>query len=108
MSLKKDPRKTSGLSHISEILKGVFREDLIPKHLNEEFQIFGSWQSAVGAEISRKAIPKWFKNGILFVETDHPVWTTELQTKSHQIKKKLNELIGKEIVREIQFRQKRL
>jgi predicted nucleic acid-binding Zn ribbon protein len=80
----------------------------MPKQLGDEIRVFGEWPKAVGAEISRQAIPKFFRNGILFVETRHPVWTMELTGKRHVIKKRLNEALGSEVVRDIQFRQGRI
>ena len=59
-------------------------------------------------EIAKNANPKTLKNGILFVETRHPVWTAELSSRRHSIRKKLNEALGKDLIREIHFRQARL
>ncbi len=80
----------------------------MPKIVGDEIRVFGAWAKAVGQEISRQAKPKYFRNGILFVETSHPAWTTELQSKRHLIQRKLNESLGQEVVREIHFRQARL
>lgn len=80
----------------------------MPKQMGDEMRVFGQWGKAVGPEISRQANPKAFRNGILFVETRHPVWTMELTSKRHVIRKRLNEALGGEVVREIQFRQAKL
>lgn len=77
----------------------------MPKAVGEEMRVFGAWPKAVGQDISRQAKPIGFRNGILFVETKHPIWTTELTAKRRQIQKKLNEALGQEVVREIHFRQ---
>lgn len=94
----------SGVSPIGEILKEVFPASAMPKGLGEEMQVLGIWAAAVGPDIAKNANPKTMRNGILFVETRHPVWNTELQAKSHLIRRKLNERIGAELVREIHFR----
>jgi len=85
-----------------------FLKNAMPKHMGDEIRVFGAWPKAVGPEISKQALPKFFRNGILFVETRHPVWTMELTGKRHLIKKRLNEALGSEVVREIQFRQGRV
>lgn len=101
------PKKKSGPSPIGELLKD-FLKTAMPKNLNEEVRVFGAWPSAVGLDVSRQAQPKAFKNGILFVETKHPIWTTELTSKRHLILRRMNESLGKEMVKDIYFRQARL
>jgi predicted nucleic acid-binding Zn ribbon protein len=101
------PTKKSGPSPIGEMLK-EFLSNALPKSLGDETKVFGAWPAAVGPEISRQAQPRAFKNGILFVETKHPIWTTELTAKRHLIQRRINESLGRELVREIHFRQARL
>ncbi|MFX6182669.1 DUF721 domain-containing protein, partial [Acinetobacter baumannii] len=79
----------------------------VPRTLSEETRVFGAWPKAVGGDVSRQANPVSYKNGILFVETRHPVWTAELTGKRHVILRKLNEALGTDLVREIYFRQAR-
>ena len=104
--MAKRPPKKSGPSHIGGMLQD-FLSTSMPKSVGEEVRIFGAWPRAVGQEISRQAIPKGFKNGILFVETKHPIWTTELNSKRHQILRRLNQELKQDLVREIFFRQAR-
>ncbi len=103
----KPPRKYRQPSPLGELLKGFF-EQKMPKGLGDEPAIFGAWPKAVGIEITKNATPVYFKNGILFVETRHPMWTSELTNKRHLIQRKLNEALGKELVREIHFRLGRM
>ena len=100
------PRKKSGPTAIGDLLKD-FLQEAMPKNIGEEIRVFGAWPQAVGSDVSRQAQPKAFRNGILFVETRHPIWNTELTAKRHLIQKKINELLGKEVVKEIHFRQAR-
>jgi predicted nucleic acid-binding Zn ribbon protein len=99
-------RKSQGPSPIGEMLRDFFSEKM-PQNLGVELSVFGAWPKAVGPEISRQAQPKFFRNGILFVETRHRSWTTELVSKRHLIQRKLNEALGQEIVRDIRFQQAR-
>lgn len=105
--MAKTPPKKSGPVALGNVLQEFFR-GAMPKGLGDEVKVFGAWSKAVGQEISKQAKPKGFRNGILFVETMHPLWTTELQAKRHQIQKRLNEEIGHALVREIHFRQARI
>lgn len=99
-------RKNKTPEPIGELLRSFLAEKL-PKNLGDESRIFGAWPRAVGKEISRQARPTAFRNGILFVETRHPVWTAELTSKRHLMLRKLNAAIGAEMVRDIHFRQAR-
>lgn len=103
----KAPRKNLQPSKIGDLLKG-FLEQKMPKGLGDETAVFGAWPKAVGADITRHAMPVSFRNGILFVETRHPMWTTELTNKRHIIQRKLNQALGKDLVREIHFRLGRM
>ena len=99
-------RKSQGPSPIGEILRDFFDKNM-PKSLGEEVSVFGAWPKAVGSEISRQATPKYYRNGILFVETRHRMWTVELMSKRHLIQRRINEALGRDLVREIRFQQAR-
>lgn len=110
MEMKRSKRRSagSGVSPIGDILKQIFPSHAMPKGLNEELMVMGAWAKAVGPEITKNAVPKSLRNGILFVETRHPIWTVELQAKSHLIREKINRQIGADLVQEVQFRQARI
>jgi predicted nucleic acid-binding Zn ribbon protein len=97
-------RKSRGPEPIGAVLSKFF-ESKVPKSVSEESRVFGAWPKAVGSDVSRQANPVSYKNGLLFVETRHPVWTAELQSKRHLILRKLNDALGSAMVREIHFRQ---
>jgi predicted nucleic acid-binding Zn ribbon protein len=105
---RRRPNDKRGLTPIGDILKELFPVEAMPKGMNEELRVLGAWATSVGPEIAKNASPKTLRNGILFVETRHPVWASELQTKSHLIRKKINETLGADFVREIQFRVARI
>ena len=107
MKPKYDPKKRGGLNHVGDILNYIFHKEVRLPDFGPEQRIFSLWEACVGLDIARQTKPNAFKNGILFVDTAHPAWTTELRFRSQQIKNKLNEKLGQEIVQEIQFRQGR-
>ncbi len=100
-------RKNRGPDTIGSLLK-TFLDRNLPKTMGDETRVFGAWAKAVGQDVNRQAVPVSFRNGILFVETRHPVWTAELTSRRHHLQRKLNEALGKETVREIHFRQAKL
>ncbi|MGZ3651417.1 MAG: DUF721 domain-containing protein, partial [Bdellovibrionota bacterium] len=79
-------RKSRGPERIGALLKTFF-DDKVPKTVNDESKVFGAWPKAVGGDVSKQAAPVSFRNGILFVETRHPVWTAELTSKRHLIQR---------------------
>ena len=100
-------------SEINTSVKSMTVKQLIEEHILtannvDEGRVLSLWSRAVGQDISRQTHPVSFRNGILFVETRHPVWTAELSSRRHSIRKKLNEALGKDLIREIHFRQARL
>ena len=109
MNLKRgEPRR--GHTSLQDMLQQYFGsfEKAMPPNLRDELVIFEKWTQAVGAELSKKTNPKWFRQGTLCVETTSAIFANELQFMSHQIKKKLNALVGRNVVQEIQFRQRRI
>ena len=81
-----------------------FLEDSMPPSLGEEIQVFAHWSKAVGSEVTKHAKPTSFRNGILFAETAHSTWNMELSNRKMVILKKLNDALGKPLVRDIHFR----
>lgn len=62
------------------------------------------WNEAVGAEIARHTRVEKVRNGVVFVSTDHPVWSQELGLLKVQIIDQLNEKLGEPVVEDIRFR----
>ncbi len=61
------------------------------------------WPKAVGKDIKQQTIPNRIEQGVLFVSVSNPVWMNELVYLKLNIIKKLNEMIGKEVVKDIKF-----
>ena len=99
--------KSRGPSAIGDLIAELFPQKSFPKGMNEEMDVFKIWCSVVGPEVAKQTKPKRLINGTLFVETVHPIWTMELQGKSHLIRKKINTALGRDAVKEIFFRQAR-
>jgi predicted nucleic acid-binding Zn ribbon protein len=102
--LKRSSKKPAVPSHIGDSLKSLFQGPLKAPNVSAEWKIWELWEQSVGTEISRQAVPKTFKNGILFVSARSALWASELQLRSHQIRMKLNTALGQELIREIHFR----
>jgi predicted nucleic acid-binding Zn ribbon protein len=63
------------------------------------------WEDFVGKEVAKHTTPSFLKKGVLFIHVDSPVWAYELSTHLKDIlSKKINEGIGKEVVKDIHFK----
>ena len=58
----------------------------------------------VGPSISNNARPSWIKNGALRVRVSDPIWLQELKFLEEDIRRELNETLGREAVKKIEFR----
>jgi len=101
---EKKSLRAGGPTMIGALLKELLETKLPLRPISKELAIWEHWDRAVGIEIAKHAKPQGFKNGILFVHTEHAIWATELQYRSAQIRTKLNKAIGEDLIREIQFR----
>jgi len=96
------PRDDSHIEKLGEILgKSLKRLDLSPRL--EEYGVWPIWNEIVGATIARNAQPEKIRNGTLFIKVSSATWMQELQYMKEMISQKLNQSLGKEVVRNIFF-----
>ena len=67
----------------------------------DEMKAVNSWPKVVGPFIASHTIDLSIKNQVLFVRVDSDALRSELSYSKSLLMKNLNELVGKEIVREI-------
>ena len=61
------------------------------------------WPEAVGETIAAKTKAQKIKDGILTIKVEDSVWRNELVYLRMDFRKKINEKIGKEIIKDIKF-----
>jgi predicted nucleic acid-binding Zn ribbon protein len=61
------------------------------------------WPQAVGPQIARQTETDVLRGGTLFVKTTSPVWVQQLHFMKDDIRGKINNLAGKEAVKDIRF-----
>jgi predicted nucleic acid-binding Zn ribbon protein len=66
--------------------------------------VFAAWPAAVGERIATRARPKALVRGSLVVEAEDAVWQKHLFQLRFQILAKLTDLVGGEIVRDLEVR----
>lgn len=63
--------------------------------------IWARWPEIVGASIATNAEPTSLRNGVLRVRATSPTWATELTYLATEILHRANEVVGRDIVREV-------
>jgi hypothetical protein len=69
----------------------------------EEHSIWPIWNDTVGPIVARNAQPEKIRNGTLFVSVTSPTWMNELQYVKETISERLNQQLGREVVKNIFF-----
>lgn len=65
------------------------------------FPIWTEWADVVGVTIARHARPRRLRRGVLVVEVDGVEWMHELQYLKADLRARLNERLGRAVVREV-------
>lgn len=68
-----------------------------------EYGVWPIWNKIVGFTIARNAQPEKIRHGTLFVKVTSPTWMQQLQYMKEMISEKLNQSLGKEVVKNIFF-----
>ena len=95
-------RKTNTQS-ISDVLKNFVQENKLDRKLNE-LDLIKSWESVMGKTVMRYTGNIYIQNNTLFVETTSPIVRNELLMMKEEIRTRLNEVAGQELIKTIIFR----
>lgn len=71
----------------------------------EEYRAWQVWDEVVGPQIARRARPIRIRDGVLEVRVDQPVWMQQLQLLKPRILTRLNQALGKELLRDLFLRR---
>lgn len=85
---------------VSDLMATLFRGKPAEKRL-EEGKIWLVWDAAVGPQIAVKARPASFRDGVLTISVVSAPWMQQLTFLKKTILEKLNERLGRELVRDI-------
>ena len=92
----------TSLTPLKDIIS-LLREGGLPFNLDDG-KIWKVWERLVGNHISRHARPVWIKNRSLMVYVSSPIWIQELRYKEKEIKTQLNDILGRNAIKEIKFK----
>jgi predicted nucleic acid-binding Zn ribbon protein len=91
------------LTSLRDIIGSLLEDGTLPFNPRDAC-IWEEWDRVVGPSISNSAMPSWIKDGVLRVWVAEPIWLQELKFMEKDIRRKLNETLGREAVRKIEFR----
>ena len=95
--------RRSNTQSLSEILKEYIREARMEKKLKEVDAVQG-WEDLLGKTIAHYTRNIYIRNKVLYVEISSSVVKNELFMMREEIKRKINEKEGEEIIRTIVFK----
>lgn len=91
---------------IGEILQNIMQQKTGKRApAIRQIALWENWDKAVGPSIAKQAWPLSFRAGTLFVGTANPSWLVELQYRKHMLIEKLNQAVGRELVKDIIIRR---
>ena len=85
---------------LSELIQAFYKQHRGPEYL-DEVKAVEAWSKVVGPFIATHTIDLSIKDGRLFVRVDSDALRSELSYSKSLLMKNLNEMVGKEIVKEI-------
>ena len=85
---------------LGDLIKEFYALHKGPEYM-DEVQVLNSWSKVVGPFIASHTIDLFIKNKVLFVRVDSDALRNELNYSKSLLMKNLNEVVGKEIVKEI-------
>jgi predicted nucleic acid-binding Zn ribbon protein len=95
--------RRSNTQSLGEALRSYIKEMRMERKL-KEVDVVQSWEEALGKTIARYTRNIYLSKGILFVEVSSPVVKNELLMMREDIRKRLNDLAGEEMVTKIVFK----
>jgi len=95
--------RKSNTQAIGEVLREYIREMKMDKKLKET-EIIQSWESLMGKTIASYTSNIYISRGILFIELTSSVVKNELIMLREDIRNRLNELAGEELITKIVFK----
>lgn len=94
--------KQVNLQRLGNVLQGILKQHGIFFD-SEEQRLLEIWQKAVGPQISVQTRPDRLKRNTLFVKVSSSVWMQQLHALKKEIIEKVNQPLGKELIKNIHF-----
>ena len=92
---------------MAESIGAIIQQWLRANNLEEKLQqesVPNYWIEIVGESVAKHATIERVDKGKMFVKVESAVWRNELSMRREEIRQKVNEHFGAEIVKEVIFR----
>ncbi len=95
--------RRSNTEKLSDVLRQYIKENKLQQKLSE-VDIVASWEEIMGKTVAHYTEELRISNGTLFVKTRSPMLRNELIMMKEEIRKRLNEKAGVDLIHQIVFR----
>ncbi len=95
--------RKSNTEKLSDVIRSYVKDNKL-EHKLAEVDIVSSWEELMGKTVASYTEELRIQNGTLFVKTTSPILRNELMMMKEEIRKRLNEKAGNNIIRQIIFR----
>lgn len=95
--------RRSNTEKLSDVLRQYIKENKLQQKLSE-VDIVASWEEIMGKTVAHYTEELRISNGTLFVKTCSPMLRNELIMMKEEIRKRLNEKAGVDLIHQIVFR----
>lgn len=95
--------RRSNTQSLSDVIKEYIKQNRIDSRL-KEVDVVAGWERLLGKTIAKYTKNIYIRNGILYVEMVSPVVKNELFMMREEIRRRINEDAGTEVVTQIVFK----
>lgn len=103
--MSSDPKdRKSHLLKIDQVLQSLLQNN--KSALAQGFtrwRLEQQWPQVVGEKLAQNTLPCSFEKGILYVWVSHPAWMQQLYFFKDQIKEKVNQHLGANLVQDVRL-----
>lgn len=92
-------REPEGFGHLADALLRAAD----PRGRRFSASLIQAWERIAGPEVAKHSVGGAMREGELLVYVDTPAWANELTLMSEQYRQRLNEELGKELVKSLRF-----
>jgi predicted nucleic acid-binding Zn ribbon protein len=95
-------RRKSRPRKLGDTLQRVLQR-IDPDQRLDAYRVWTFWAEEVGPTVARRAQPSGFRAGVLSVRVSNHAWMQELQFLKDDLRQRLNERLGEDLIRDIYF-----
>jgi hypothetical protein len=99
---RRKDRRSGEPAPIGEIVDGLLREHLFARGLLVG-RLAATWNEVVGDRLGPKTAPASLEDGILTVSASDPVWGAQAGFLHEEIRRKVNEVLGSQVVHQVRI-----